>query len=89
MNLDSALEVLRKAIKRQKEYETKKVESDLVIDGINYRGWYVTAFKNGKIDLDFFRGWIKIRDLVDDFYKEDKTESLNALNKVLEELVDN
>lgn len=86
MNLESALEVLKKAIKKQKEYETKKVETDLIIDGKNYKGWYVTAFKDGKVDIDFFRGWIKIRDLVDEFYKHDKTESLNGLNKVLQEL---
>ena len=86
MNLESALEVLKKAIKKQKEYETKKVETDLIIDGKNYKGWFVTAFKDGEIDIDFFRGWIKIRDLVDEFHEHDKTESLNGLNKVLQDL---
>ena len=77
MNLDSALEVLRKAVKRQKEYETKRVESDLIIDGINYKGWCITAFKDEKIDVDFFKGWLKIRNLVDEFYKQDKTKGKN------------
>ena len=86
MNLESALVVLEKAIKKQKEYETKKVETDLIIDRKNYKGWFVTAFKDGEIDIDFFRGWIKIRDLVDEFCKHDKTESLNGLNKVLQDL---
>ena len=57
-----------------------------VIETKNYKGWIITAFKDGKIDMDFFKGWIKINNLIFEFLDKDPTHSMNSLNKVLQEL---
>ena len=86
MDLDKALDVLKRALIKQKEYESGRVAEDLIIDGKNYKNWIITAFKDGKIDIEFFKGWIKINNVLEEFVKENKMESINGLNKILQEL---
>ena len=86
MELEKALQVLKRAIKKQKEYDTGKIQKDLIVEEKNYNGWYVQAFKNGELDLDFFTGWIKINNLVFEFLDLNKMQTLNELTKILEEL---
>ena len=86
MKLDEAIDLLKRALTKQKEYDSGKVTEDLIIEGKNYKGWIITAFKDGKIDMDFFKGWIKINNLIFEFLDKDSTHSMNSLNKVLQEL---
>ncbi len=86
MELEEALKIIKKAILRIKEYDSGKVENDLIVEGKNYKGWYIQAFKNKEIDIKFFTGWIKINNIVEEFMEANKMETINGLNKVLQEL---
>ena len=86
MELEEALKIIKKAILRIKEYDAGKVENDLIVEGKNYKGWYIQAFKNKEIDIKFFTGWIKINNIVEEFMEANKMETMNGLNKVLQEL---
>ncbi len=86
MELEEALKIIKKAILRIKEYDLGKVENDLIVEGKNYKGWYIQAFKNKEIDIKFFTGWIKINNIVEEFMEANKMETINGLNKVLQEL---
>ena len=86
MELEEALKIIKKAILRIKEYDAGKVENDLIVEGKNYKGWYIQAFKNKEIDIKFFTGWIKINNIVEEFMEANKMETINGLNKVLQEL---
>ena len=86
MELEEALKIIKKAILRIKEYDSGKVENDLIVEGKNYKGWYIQAFKNKEIDVKFFTGWIKINNIVEEFMEANKMETINGLNKVLQEL---
>lgn len=86
MELEEALKIIKKAILRIKEYDSGKVENDLIVEGKNYKGWYIQAFKNKEIDIKFFTGWIKINNIVEEFMEANKMETMNGLNKVLQEL---
>jgi hypothetical protein len=88
MELEGALQVLKRAIRKIREYEPGKVQEDLIVEGKNFKGWYVQAFKNKELDLNFFTGWIKINNVFEEFVKENKMESINGLNKILQELED-
>ena len=84
--LDEALQVLKRAIRKIREYDTGKVQEDLIVGGRNFKGWYIQAYKNNQLDLKFFTGWIKINNVLEEFVKENKMESINGLNKILQEL---
>ena len=86
MELDEALQVLKRAIRKIREYDTGKVQEDLIVEGRNFKGWYIQAYKNKELDLKFFTGWIKINNVLEEFVKENKMESINGLNKILQEL---
>ena len=86
MELEEALKIIKKAILRIKEYDSGKVENDLIVEGKNYKGWYIQAFKNKERDIKFFTGWIKINNIVEEFMEANKMETINGLNKVLQEL---
>ena len=86
MDLDKALDVLKRALIKQKEYDSGRVAENLIIDGKNYKNWIITAFKDGKIDMEFFKGWIKINNMIFEFLDKDPTHNMNSLNKVLQEL---
>ena len=86
MELDEALQVLKRAIRKIKEYDTVKVQENLIVEGKNFKGWYIQAYKNNQLDLKFFTGWIKINNVLEEFMKENKMESINGLNKILQEL---
>ena len=88
MELEEALKIIKKAILRIKEYDSGKVENDLIVEGKNYKGWYIQAFKNKEIDVKFFTGWIKINNIVEEFMEANKMETINGLNKVLQDLED-
>ena len=88
MELEEALKIIKKAILRIKEYDAGKVENDLIVEGKNYKGWYIQAFKNKEIDVKFFTGWIKINNIVEEFMEANKMETINGLNKVLQDLED-
>lgn len=88
MELEEALKIIKKAILRIKEYDSGKVENDLIVEGKNYKGWYIQAFKNKEIDIKFFTGWIKINNIVEEFMEANKMETINGLNKVLQDLED-
>ena len=88
MELEEALKIIKKAILRIKEYDAGKVENDLIVEGKNYKGWYIQAFKNKEIDIKFFTGWIKINNIVEEFMEANKMETINGLNKVLQDLED-
>ena len=86
MELDEALQVLKRATRKIREYETGKVQENLIVEGKNYKGWYIQAYKNKELDLKFFTGWIKTNNVFEEFVKENKMESINGLNKILQEL---
>ena len=88
MELDEALQVLKRAIRKIREYDTGKVQEDLIVEVKNFKGWYIQAYKNKELDLKFFTGWIKINNVLEEFVKENKMESINGLNKILQELED-
>ena len=50
MELDEALQVLKRAIRKIREYDTGKVQEDLIVEGRNFKGWYIQAYKNNKLD---------------------------------------
>ena len=86
MDLDKTRDVLKRALIKQKEFESGRVTEDLIIDGTNYKNWIITAFKDGKIDMEFFKGWIKINNMIFEFLDKDPTHGLNSLNRILQEL---
>ena len=86
MELDEALQVLKRAIRKIREYDTGKVQEDLIVEGRNFKGWYIQAYKNNQLDLKFFTGWIKINNMIFEFLDKDPTHTLNSLNRILQEL---
>ncbi len=48
MKLDEAIDLLKRALTKQKEYDSGKVTEDLIIEGKNYKGWILRLLKMEK-----------------------------------------